>query len=174
MLCVMEHSSNAWRCAMLATCMAFDLGTHACRNSACACKAVCTQALRTCAFMRFAGTAMAVAVQGQQSFQLHAAPVHLVHSLRGLPDACSQQMHHAMRPDSQNAKEKRESIGVELYGFQQNLAKLQLSLEQTHQNYQIINKMRTQVRLCPGAGKHGTCHIIHGPTHSPRTAWVSS
>jgi len=43
-----------------------------------------------------------------------------------------------------NAKAKRETIGVELYGFQQNLAKLQLNLEQTHQNYQIISKARTQ------------------------------
>lgn len=50
----------------------------------------------------------------------------------------------------QAAKDKRENIGVELYGFQQNLAKLQLSLEQTHQNYQMINKIRTQVRI------HGT------------------
>lgn len=49
-------------------------------------------------------------------------------------------------PLAQNAKTKRESIGVELYGFQQNLAKLQLALEQTHQNYQVISKMRTQVR----------------------------
>jgi nitrate reductase assembly molybdenum cofactor insertion protein NarJ len=48
-------------------------------------------------------------------------------------------------PFLQNAKAKREAIGVELYGFQQNLAKLQLSLEQTHQNYQIISKVRAQV-----------------------------
>jgi len=45
----------------------------------------------------------------------------------------------------QNAKTKRESIGVELYGYQQSLAKLQLQLEQTHQNHQIINKIRLQV-----------------------------
>ncbi|GLC36058.1 hypothetical protein PLESTB_000533200 [Pleodorina starrii] len=42
------------------------------------------------------------------------------------------------------AKSKREALGVELYGFQQNLAKLQLSLEQTHQNYQVINRARQQ------------------------------
>ncbi|GIL43650.1 hypothetical protein Vafri_1318 [Volvox africanus] len=44
----------------------------------------------------------------------------------------------------QQAKSKREALGVELYGFQQNLAKLQLSLEQTHQNYQVINRERQQ------------------------------
>jgi len=43
-----------------------------------------------------------------------------------------------------NAKNKRESIGVELYGYQQSLAKLQLQLEQTHQNHQVINKIRLQ------------------------------
>lgn len=42
------------------------------------------------------------------------------------------------------AKTKREALGVELYGFQQNLAKLQLALEQTHQNYQVINQTRQQ------------------------------
>ncbi|KAG2494199.1 hypothetical protein HYH03_007557 [Edaphochlamys debaryana] len=42
------------------------------------------------------------------------------------------------------AKTKREALGVELYGFQQNLAKLQLQLEQTHQNYQTVNQRRMQ------------------------------
>ncbi|KXZ41238.1 hypothetical protein GPECTOR_620g711 [Gonium pectorale] len=42
------------------------------------------------------------------------------------------------------AKAKREALGVELYGFQQNLAKLQLALEQTHQTYQVINRAREQ------------------------------
>jgi len=43
-----------------------------------------------------------------------------------------------------SAKSKREAIGVELYGFQQNLAKLQLALEQTHQNHQAITNAREQ------------------------------
>ncbi|KAG2423494.1 hypothetical protein HXX76_015242 [Chlamydomonas incerta] len=42
------------------------------------------------------------------------------------------------------AKARREALGVELYGFQQNLAKLQLNLETTHQNYQVINRARQQ------------------------------
>jgi hypothetical protein len=45
------------------------------------------------------------------------------------------------------AKTKRESIGVELYGFQQGLAKLQMQLESTHQNYQAINRVRTKVKV---------------------------
>ncbi len=49
------------------------------------------------------------------------------------------------------AKAKRENIGVELYGFQQGLAKLQMQLESTHQNYQAISKLRIQVR-----SRHGT------------------
>lgn len=62
----------------------------------------------------------------------------------------------------QNAKSKRESIGVELYGFQQNLAKLQLSLEQTHQNYQMINKMRTQASGRAWAVFWGSWKVCHG------------
>ncbi|MEW5316880.1 MAG: hypothetical protein WDW38_008222 [Sanguina aurantia] len=43
-----------------------------------------------------------------------------------------------------SAKLQRESIGVELYGFQQTLAKLQLALEQTHQNYVVVSGVRSQ------------------------------
>ena len=43
------------------------------------------------------------------------------------------------------AKTKRETIGVELYGYQQGLAKLQMQLETTHQNYQAISTIRKQV-----------------------------
>jgi hypothetical protein len=62
-------------------------------------------------------------------------------------------------PDSQRAKKKREDIGVELYGFQQSLAKLQLQLEQTHQNFQVINRVRAQVRMSRGAqlARHQQC-----------------
>lgn len=45
----------------------------------------------------------------------------------------------------QLAKKTREAIGVELYGFQQNLAKLQTALEQSHLNYQNVNDTRLQV-----------------------------
>ena len=48
-------------------------------------------------------------------------------------------------PRLQSAKTKREAIGVELYGFQQNLAKLQLQLEQSHQQFQAVSRTRTQV-----------------------------
>ena len=34
--------------------------------------------------------------------------------------------HHATRHPMQAAKQRREDVGVELYGFQQSLAKLQL------------------------------------------------
>lgn len=44
----------------------------------------------------------------------------------------------------QAAKQRREDVGVELYGFQQNLAKLQLQLEQTQQNYESISSIRVQ------------------------------
>ncbi|KAF6257749.1 hypothetical protein COO60DRAFT_1639651 [Scenedesmus sp. NREL 46B-D3] len=42
------------------------------------------------------------------------------------------------------AKKQREEVGVELYGFQQNLAKLQMSLEKAQDNYQALSSMRVQ------------------------------
>lgn len=45
----------------------------------------------------------------------------------------------------QRAKKQREEVGVELYGFQQNLAKLQLSLEKAQGNYQSLSDSRVQV-----------------------------
>ena len=47
---------------------------------------------------------------------------------------------------AQVAKKKREDIGVELYGVQQQLAKIQLTLERTHDNYNLIRTIREQVR----------------------------
>ncbi len=63
----------------------------------------------------------------------------------------------------QMAKAKRENIGVELYGFQQGLAKLQMQLESTHQNYQAISKVRTQVQTAdrPRAAAHGLSRAAH-------------
>eukprot|EP00877_Chromochloris_zofingiensis_P014228 jgi/Chrzof1/9059/Cz03g34170.t1 len=43
-----------------------------------------------------------------------------------------------------HAKKQRETVGVELYGYQQNLAKLQLALEKTQDNYQAISRIRVQ------------------------------
>lgn len=40
---------------------------------------------------------------------------------------------------------------MELYGFQQNLAKLQLQLEQAHQQFQGVSRTRGQVRVRPDA-----------------------
>jgi hypothetical protein len=45
----------------------------------------------------------------------------------------------------QRAKKQREEVGVELYGFQQNLAKLQMSLERAQGNYQSLSESRVQV-----------------------------
>ncbi len=45
----------------------------------------------------------------------------------------------------QRAKQQREAVGVELYGYQQNLAKLQVALERTQENYQAIAQIRQQV-----------------------------
>lgn len=47
-------------------------------------------------------------------------------------------------PLSQKEKKKREQIGVELYTVQQQLAKLQMSLEKTHDNYNVVTKVREQ------------------------------
>lgn len=45
----------------------------------------------------------------------------------------------------QRAKKQREEVGVELYGFQQSLAKLQMSLEKAQGNYQSLSESRVQV-----------------------------
>ncbi|KAK9829105.1 hypothetical protein WJX72_003917 [[Myrmecia] bisecta] len=41
-------------------------------------------------------------------------------------------------------KRKREDVGVELYGFQQQLAQLQMGLEKARENHDLINKIRLQ------------------------------
>jgi len=46
--------------------------------------------------------------------------------------------------DLKVAKGRRETIGVELYGVQQQLARLQMTLEKTHDNYNMINRIREQ------------------------------
>ena len=37
---------------------------------------------------------------------------------------------------------EKEDVGVQLYGVQQNLADLQLNFEQTHENFNLIQKLR--------------------------------
>ncbi len=37
---------------------------------------------------------------------------------------------------------EREDIAVQLYEVQQNLAEMHLTLEQTHQNYNLIQRLR--------------------------------
>uniref|UniRef100_A0A7S0QXY1 Coiled-coil domain-containing protein 40 n=1 Tax=Pyramimonas obovata TaxID=1411642 RepID=A0A7S0QXY1_9CHLO len=46
--------------------------------------------------------------------------------------------------DLRVAKKRREDIGVELYGVQQQLARLQMTLEKTHDNYNVIRRIREQ------------------------------
>jgi len=43
-----------------------------------------------------------------------------------------------------DAKDRRESVGVELYSVQQQLARLQLQLERTHENYNVVNGTRQE------------------------------
>ena len=45
---------------------------------------------------------------------------------------------------SQHAKTKREAIGVELYNFQQQLAKMQMQLEKSQENYANISQIRRE------------------------------
>ena len=44
----------------------------------------------------------------------------------------------------QHAKTRREAIGVELYNFQQQLAKMQMQLEKAQENYAYISQIRQQ------------------------------
>ena len=41
-------------------------------------------------------------------------------------------------------KHKKEDVGVELYGVQQQLARMQLTLEKTHDNFNTVRKLREQ------------------------------
>ena len=47
----------------------------------------------------------------------------------------------------QDAKQKREDLGVELYGFQQQLAKLQMQLEKSQEQHVQVSQVRAQARL---------------------------
>ena len=45
------------------------------------------------------------------------------------------------------AKKKREDIGVELYTFQQQLAKLQMTLEKAHEDFARQHRAREEASL---------------------------
>ena len=47
----------------------------------------------------------------------------------------------------QDTKQKREDLGVELYGFQQQLAKLQMQLEKSQEQHVQVSQVRAQARL---------------------------
>jgi len=46
--------------------------------------------------------------------------------------------------DQRRLKKKKEDVGVELYGVQQQLARMQLILEKTHDNFNMVRKLREQ------------------------------
>jgi hypothetical protein len=46
--------------------------------------------------------------------------------------------------DLKRLKKKKEDVGVDLYGVQQQLARMQLMLEKTHDNFNIIQKLRQE------------------------------
>ena len=46
--------------------------------------------------------------------------------------------------DLKRLKKKKEDVGVELYGVQQQLARMQLILEKTHDNFNMVRKLREQ------------------------------
>lgn len=68
----------------------------------------------------------------------------------GPPDTAS--------PGVQAGKKRREDIGVELYNFQQQLAKLQMALEKTHDEYTNLHRNRLEARfkLTPTPGTYST------------------
>ena len=55
----------------------------------------------------------------------------------------------------QVAEKKREEIGVELYAVQQQLAKLQMNLEKTHDGFNKVQRIRQQVRVACVRSFHG-------------------
>ena len=49
---------------------------------------------------------------------------------------------------AQQAKKRREEVGVDLYNFQQQLAKLQMQLEKAHEDFAVLTRARQEVRAC--------------------------
>jgi coiled-coil domain-containing protein 40 len=49
--------------------------------------------------------------------------------------------------DADRARKQREDLGVELYGMQQQLARLQSQLETTHNNSHLIGDIRKKSEL---------------------------
>ena len=43
-----------------------------------------------------------------------------------------------------NVRQKREETGVQLYGVQHQLAKMQTTFERTHDNYNIVQRYRVE------------------------------
>jgi len=61
-----------------------------------------------------------------------------------------ERVHLQLREKEGNLKKSekiREDTAVQLYDVQQSLANLHLSLEQTHQNYNLIQKLRYQLKV---------------------------
>lgn len=73
-----------------------------------------------------------------------------------------QELEEAVRErgkELKDAKTRREDLGVELYGVQQQLAKLQMTLEKAHEEYGEINRVRLQV------GRHKARGIKRSDSH---------
>lgn len=78
-----------------------------------------------------------------------------------------QELEEALREKGKELKDvktRREDLGVELYGVQQQLAKLQMTLEKAHEEYAEINRVRLQVCNRP-EGHSGAPRNFELPLH---------
>ncbi len=62
--------------------------------------------------------------------------------------------------DLRRVSQKREDIGVELYGVQQQLAKLQMALETTHTNFNSLANLRAKAEVCYCSSSLGRVAVI--------------
>lgn len=51
-------------------------------------------------------------------------------------------LNHLKEEEVRKIKKRREETGVQLYGVQHQLAKMQTTFERTHDNYNIVQKYR--------------------------------
>jgi hypothetical protein len=80
-------------------------------------------------------------------------------------------LRNAARAPEQRTRQQREAVGVELYGFQQTLAKLQMGLERAHATYDDTNRARCVRTVChaacEGAAAIGRLGFGFGPCRQP-------
>jgi cytochrome c-type biogenesis protein CcmH/NrfG len=73
-----------------------------------------------------------------------------------------------------DVRKKREAVGVQLYGYQQQLAQLQLSLENTHEKFSSASAARTEAQRRLGADTEAYATVVKRRDTLVRSGWFCS